>query len=97
MNNDVIPSPTEGYNGTYSDVDNGFQFRVGKKVTTNHKELSNSLSFSYDKKLFNKDAKIDIEVNYSFPRIGNRKYMQDQYGTDLVKNQIKNKLWNHKY
>jgi len=92
VNNDVVPSPTEGYNGTYSDEYNGFQFRVEKKVTTNHKELSNSLSFSYDKKLFNKDDKaIDIEVNYSFPRIGNRKYMQDQYGTDLVKNQIKNK------
>jgi len=92
VNNDVIPSPTEGYNSIYSDEYNGFQFRVEKKVTTNHKELSNSLSFSYDKKLFNKgDKAIDIEVNYSFPRIGNRKYMQDQYGTDLVKNQIKNK------
>ena len=86
----LMPSNAEGYNNNYSDVNDGFQFKIEKKVTTNHKELSNSLSFTFDKKLLNLNAS-PIEIKSSFPRIGNRKYMQDQYGADLVKNQIKNK------
>lgn len=85
-----MPSDAAGYNNRYSDPADGFQFKIDKKVTTNHKELSNSLSFTFDKKLLNLHANA-IEIKSSFPRIGNRKYMQDQYGTDLVKNQIKNK------
>jgi len=85
-----MPSDAEGYNNNYSDAKDGFQFKIEKKVTTNHKELSNSLSFTFDKKLLNMYAS-PIKIDYSFPRIGNRKYMQDQYGADLVKNQIKNK------
>lgn len=85
-----MPSNAEGYNNNYSDAKDGFQFKIEKKVTTNHKELSNSLSFTFDKKLLNINAS-PIKIDYSFPRIGNRKYMQDQYGADLVKNQIKNK------
>jgi len=86
----LMPSNAEGYNNNYSDAKDGFQFKIEKKVTTNHKELSNSLSFTFDKKLLNMYAS-PIKIDYSFPRIGNRKYMQDQYGVDLVKNQIKNK------
>ena len=85
-----MPSDAAGYNNHYSDPADGFQFKIDKKVTTNHKELSNSLSFTFDKKLLNLNANA-IEIKSSFPRIGNRKYMQDQYGTDLIKNQIKNK------
>ena len=48
-----MPSNAEGYNNNYSDAKDGFQFKIEKKVTTNHKELSNSLSFTFDKKLLN--------------------------------------------
>ena len=91
------PSDLDGYNNYYSDPADGFQFKIDKKVTTNHKELFNSLTFTNEKNLFifTKDAEKTyertIEIKSSFPRIGNRNYMQDQYGTDLVKNQIKNK------
>lgn len=88
-NSTVFPD-MNSYNNTYLDSKYGFQFNIAKNVTTNHKELSSSVFFSSDKKLFSEQAN-PIGINASFSRIGNRKYMQDQYGTDLVKNQIKNK------
>ena len=88
-NSTVFPN-MNSYNNTYLDSKYGFQFNIAKNVTTNHKELSSSVFFSNDKKLFSEQASA-IEINSSFSRIGNRIYLQDQYGTDLVKNQIKNK------
>jgi len=90
---DAAPIGIDSYNAFYSDRKDGFQFKIDKKVTTNHKELNNSLTFTNDKNLFKNNISDTnaISIDFSFPRIGNRKYMQDQYGTDLIKNQIKNK------
>lgn len=88
-NSTVFPD-MNSYNNAYLDSKYGFQFNIAKNVTTNHKELFSSIFFSNDKKLFSEQSGA-IEINSSFSRIGNRKYMQDQYGTDLIKNQIKNK------
>ena len=78
------------YNDLYSNVNYGIQYNIAKKVTTNHKELFNSVFFNADKKLFS-DQVSPQTIQASFERIGNRTYMQDQYGTNVVKNQIKNK------
>ena len=90
---DAAPIGIDSYNAFYSDRKDGFQFKIDKKVATNHKELNNSLTFTNDKNLFKNNISDTnaISIDFSFPRIGNRKYMQDQYGTDLIKNQIKNK------
>lgn len=88
--NENPPSNIDLYNDLYSNVNYGIQYNIAKKVTTNHKELFNSVFFNADKKLFSDQASPQI-IQASFERISNRTYMQDQYGTDVVKNQIKNK------
>lgn len=88
--NENPPSNIDLYNDLYSNAAYGLQYNIAKKVTTNHKEIFNSVFFTVDKKLFS-DQTTPQEISASFERIGNRTYMQDQYGTDVVKNQIKNK------
>ena len=85
-----VPANSDLYNDLYSNNAYGLQFNIQKQVTTDHKEISNSVFFSNDKKLLSESA-VPLGITSSFSRIGNRKYMQDQYGTDLTKNQIKNK------
>lgn len=88
--NENPPSNIDLYNDLYSNAAYGLQYNIAKKVTTNHKEIFNSVFFNADKKLFSDQASAQI-IQASFERIGNRTYMQDQYGTNVIKNQIKNK------
>ena len=78
------------YNNLFLDPSYGTQINIGKKVTSNHKETFNKIYFNTEKKFLSAEQ-TPFTIAASYNRIGNRTYMQDQYGTDIVKNQIKNK------
>jgi hypothetical protein len=78
------------YNTIFSNASFGTNFKIAKKVTTNQKEIFNKVGFGTENKFLSEQlSSLQIDVNYN--RLGNRNYMQDQYGSDAVKNQIKNK------
>jgi len=78
------------YNTVFSNPSFGTKFNIGKKITIDQKETLNNVGFSTEGKFLSEQfASLPIDVSYN--RIGSRSYMQDQYGTDVVKNEIKNK------
>ena len=84
-----LPSFTD-YNTVFSNPSFGTKFNIGKKITIDQKEILNNVGFSTEGKFLSEQfTSLPIDVSYN--RIGSRSYMQDQYGTDVVKNEIKNK------
>ena len=78
------------YNTIFSNPSFGTKFNIGKKITIDQKEILNNVGFSTEGKFLSEQfTSLPIDVSYN--RIGSRTYMQDQYGTDVVKNEIKNK------
>jgi len=78
------------YNTVFSNPSFGTKFNIGKKITIDQKETLNNIGFSTEGKFLSEQfTSLPIDVSYN--RIGSRSYMQDQYGTDVVKNEIKNK------
>ncbi len=84
-----LPGFTD-YNTIFSNPSFGTKFNIGKKITIDQKETLNNVGFSTEGKFLSEQfTSLPIDVSYN--RIGSRSYMQDQYGTDVVKNEIKNK------
>jgi hypothetical protein len=78
------------YNTVFSNPSFGTKFNIGKKITIDQKEILNNVGFSTEGKFLSEQfTSLPIDVSYN--RIGSRSYMQDQYGTDVIKNEIKNK------
>jgi uncharacterized membrane protein (DUF106 family) len=86
-----MPSDAEGYNNNYSDAKDGFQFKIEKKVTTNHKELSKMRKevaaikdSTYTKTELNKELKImGLESEKRMIQATDRKLLDVQRQTQI--------------
>lgn len=80
--------------GSINKYDLGLHLSIEKRVTTGTKEISNVLSYNYDKfGLYNGETEpaASALMNIKKERIRNRSYITDQYGSNATKLIIKNK------